>query len=1041
MLEKTKKNDKKSMVTNSNKFKKNAQKVTGVLYLQNTLGNKQVKNMLDEKNDQENKSKNKLLDILQNWSYKDVLLDKEFELNDYAKVTDIKTTTEKSEDGASAQVKGNLELLIDSTTTTGEVSLSFDSNNGVEVSLDNVQAKTKVYGSDVTMDNLTYDEGAILIEKTTMDIKDIKSIIEIGNAKIDPINGFSIGSGTYKSSEDIDVIPDYVQVSDVVFEWGENEFGELPFVRKNYLFASGNIEAKVEKEKGNFDSKGSVYLERDFLTGEWDLDIQDASIQALYLGQKLSINKINYNDGELEAESGELDLAFLNSSVKLGGIKISKEEGISVEDGSYSYKEDIKLIKDHLNLKNVMFEWGKNPLGELPFTGDHYFEGKGELDFTSKKFKGSGKVNVVYDYGEDGFCVIIEDGKVDAEVFGQSLKIDGLEYEDKSLIAKNSVLDIKYLKTKVDLKEVSIDSENGLKIGQGRVELDKELDIIEDTLTLSNPAIDFNQKDDSSVEYTDISGNISFKKSKISADAKEVGIRLKKHEMEGRLKEFDLQAYMFNLKIENALIKKNLFKVDSASARIGSEKDLKDKKTITDIIPGVDLGVLEFVGDSLPSIKAENITINKADGFKIEKITPEMPVVKFNHYGIDAQLDVVNKKGSIKGEYSFPPDNMPGWPFKLEAFYPVIPGIMEVYAYLSSFGKMKVSLGASMKREKGENQPWEIDGNANFNGNLGVSVGGGGRVGSKAIVALGAEIYADASVNLNTDGGLSGAFVYDSNLKKYKKHKDVEAKYDLSAILKSSVGAKVKAEALMFFDKEIIDYKFKEWTLGEFNMAGKVSKGASGKYRHKITKKAGFIGKPKGPSVEYTLKKGEEAENLLKTTSLEIENSGLARKEMIDNISIAYKDSLNIAMDKIEHEKKRLDYYNTKKSGVDKKSTPHLKKHEERLKKIQSSKKGIQRKTWYGGTKIIDEDYTKAKISKYQSQIEKAEAPISKHEQRIEDLRNLIIRSATVLSDVEKAIADIKALEKGQNVGVIEKTENENEKIKAATQKLSESSD
>lgn len=987
----------------------------------------------------------------------------DIKFNDKIKITNISQTTTQKEDDASYRESeavstvytGTVEVEMDKVTTSGEVTITNDATTGYSFSAKDLKIKAKFKDSDFEMKNINLDttKGTLIAEESTLNLNKLNSKFLIKESGITD-GGLSFGSVDYSYSKEINIIPDYLKVSDLNVSFGKkdkdptkDEYGVTDYsatvsdVKDSYFNVSGKVNLNLEGTN-NFKSDVNAKIEKNLTQDTMSVEIEKGNFETTLFGQDFKIEDLAYSGGEFETDKVTMDLKFLKSKVELGSIRINNEEGFVIDEGSFTQTDPFYIVKDHLSIKDFKLEWGSEP-GVLPFMREDYFRGEGTLDATSEKFKSSGTFKVTkVDPEENAGSSLkfsIDNGNLEADISGQILKLESVSYEDSTLKSSKASLDLKALDTMVEVSDTEISSAGGITIGGGKVTINKEKELIKDFLKMKSFTFETG-KDLLQERYFGISSDLEFTNDKVKGSIDEAALKLSSSRFEASIKKLNLKTPIFGMEVNNAKLDQDGFYAVNASVELGNKiSDKKEQEKLQDFIPGIDFSIFEYVG-AMPRFKAEHIRYSSTEGFSVGRFTPEMPIIKFNKFGIDAELDIVKRTGHIKGQYEFP-KNMPGWPFNIEARYPVLPGL-EVYAGFGAFGGLKVGLGAEVQREEGVDSPWEFTGNANFHGDLGVKVAGGVTVGSKFIAGLSGELYADAVSTFDANGTLKGSFLHDKKTSSFKFQDNPTAMYDLSAVLKSSVGAKLKVQALYFFEKEIVDYKFKEWTLGEFLMTGSVAKNDQGKYVHD-NKKSGFVGKPKGPSVEYSIKKGEEAEELLRQAALEIDGSGVARKEVIEDVESAYMETIKVAVQRVDHENKRLGHYKFKHMEVSKKIQPALEKHEKRLAQIDKTGKDYTEtsKGFFGNkTKTRTKEHEEKRLNKYKSKLDPINESIEKHERRIRDLINLINKSAEIAVDVNKAISDLKALEKGNNLGVIEKTEDQDSKVQDGIKKVNESS-
>lgn len=983
----------------------------------------------------------------------------DIQFNDKIKITNIKeNTTQKVDDTSYREsevvnqvLSGTVEVEMDNITTSGEVSITNNSTDGYSFNSKNLKIKAKFKDSTFEMKNINLDKGNLIAEESTLNLTNLNSKFLIKESGISN-TGLSFGSVDYSYLNEINIIPNYLKVSDLNISFGKknkdpkkDEYGITDYsatvsdIKDSYFNAFGKVNLNLEGS--NFKSDVNAKIEKNITQNTTNIEIEKGNFETKLLGQDFKIEDLAYSNKEFETDKITIDLKFLKTKIALSSIRINDDEGFVIDDGSFLQTESFDIIKNHLSVKDLLLKWGSQP-GILPFMREDYFEGEGSLDASSDKFKSNATFKLTkVDPEEDKGSFLkfsIDNGNLQADISGQILKLENISYEDSTLKSSKASLDLKALDTVVEVSDTEISSSGAISIGGGKITINKEKELIKNFLKMNSFTFE-TDKDVLQERYFGISSNLEFINDKVKGDIDQASLKLSSSKFEASIKKLDLKTPIFKMEVSNATLNQDGFYAVNASVELGDKiSDKKEQEKLQDFIPGIDFSIFEYVG-AIPRFKAENIRYSSSEGFSVGRFTPQMPIIKFNRFGIDAQLDLVKRTGHINGEYEFP-KNMGIWPFNIGFNYPVLPGL-EFGVGFKAFGGLKVGLGADVKRDDGINKPWEFTGNANFHGDLGVEVNGGVTVGSKLLAGLSGELYANAVSAFDFNGLLKGSFIHDTKNSNFKFQDSPSAMYDLSAVLKSSVGARLKVQALYFFEKTIVDYKFKEWTIGEFLMAGAVSKDNDGKYNHtKHTSIDSIFKRTKdGPPVETNIIEGEKAEKLLREAAKEIKGSADARTDIIKEVEDAYKDTIIVATSEIDFANEEINKLLFQKRQIQDKIQLELNhdKHQKRLNKMDMSGDDYIKIKGFFRDKKRTREYEKEQLNKlstklsnkYKSKLDPINLTIDKYEQRTQGLMNLTKNSFVIYDDVKKAISDLKGLEKGKNLDVIEKTEDETKKV------------
>src|SRR5690606_8314286 len=146
--------------------------------------------------------------------------------------------------------------------------------------------------------------------------------------------------------------------------------------------------------------------------------------------------------------------------------------------------------------------------------------------------------------------------------------------------------------------------------------------------------------------------------------------------------------------------------------------------------------------------------------FHVDSVEPVLSKIGAKLFGVGAELDLANRKGTIEGEISYaPPIPEVGFEFH------IVPGLAAFVSLAPS-----VSLGASVHGLVAMPQPdtFQIGGSAGASAELTVTARAGAQVGSQLAAALGAGIFAEGSLKVAAKAGAEGTLLLDRQAKRLR---------------------------------------------------------------------------------------------------------------------------------------------------------------------------------------------------------------------------------------------------------------------------------
>jgi uncharacterized protein DUF4157 len=269
--------------------------------------------------------------------------------------------------------------------------------------------------------------------------------------------------------------------------------------------------------------------------------------------------------------------------------------------------------------------------------------------------------------------------------------------------------------------------------------------------------------------------------------------------------------------------------------------------------------------------------------FHVDAVEPVLSKIGAKAFGVAAELDLENKRGTVDGEISYEPA-LPSLDFEVH----FLPGLA---AFVSLAPGVK--LGASVHGHVGmpRADAFELGGTVGANAQLKVTATAGAQVGSQLVAALRAGIFAEGSLTVAADAGILGTFVLDRQARRLrasdKPSERPRIKYAADAAVKASVGVVVSGHAFLFFKKDLWGYTFKEWEFGKYHVEGEVHSAADGA-PELATPRGQFVeGHPNQPAIAQ--EKLEDARRYLREKGLEIQGSAEERRKILEEIVTRYK--------------------------------------------------------------------------------------------------------------------------------------------------------
>jgi hypothetical protein len=355
-------------------------------------------------------------------------------------------------------------------------------------------------------------------------------------------------------------------------------------------------------------------------------------------------------------------------------------------------------------------------------------------------------------------------------------------------------------------------------------------------------------------------------------------LTLSKEEIAGTLKELKINTAMFEVLVKNAEFNKERIGAEEAGI---SFKSREEGNGYSSMLPSFDTGLLDFIKPDI-ALKAKDAYFNKGKGFSIGSVSPSINAFTINLFGVEATVNPEEQSITIKSSFTFPGTVPPAWPFSMNVPFPIFIGVSGNFG-IELGGGVTLHFDAKAKRDKGKNKPYIFEAHPGIKGDLFLKISAGVELGARLAIALQANLYAQAGLNISTTADLTGALLYSDS--KLEQSDPLKMLYELKSAITAEVGGEIRVKAFLFYDKQLTKVKFKDWTLGEWTKSGQFGSLPDGK-RSEDTKEGGFGNAITEPTMSHEILEGEKAEKLLLSANERIIGSGAKRKELISSLTI-----------------------------------------------------------------------------------------------------------------------------------------------------------
>lgn len=275
---------------------------------------------------------------------------------------------------------------------------------------------------------------------------------------------------------------------------------------------------------------------------------------------------------------------------------------------------------------------------------------------------------------------------------------------------------------------------------------------------------------------------------------------------------------------------------------------------IGSLIPGFDMNWISIGGiDALVvDVGASDIRLD-SDGLKVGDVHKRIAKFRANLLGLTAAFDGDVGTGTLSGDFTYRPP-IPS----IELHYPIVPGVNGGFGLSAGF-EIGANFNATLariaaSRDQPHITPWQLGATAGVSARGSVEINAGLSLGIPMVASVHGELFARAVAALAAKAGVRGTLLVDESDNSAKPSAAEEHRprvsYDLSAMLSAELGAQVRGKALFVFEAKLWQYKFTEWTLGNYRLAGDIVSDEAGKLRVVPTHQGFADDKPNPPTIE-----------------------------------------------------------------------------------------------------------------------------------------------------------------------------------------------
>ena len=411
--------------------------------------------------------------------------------------------------------------------------------------------------------------------------------------------------------------------------------------------------------------------------------------------------------------------------------------------------------------------------------------------------------------------------------------------------------------------DLTLDTAGKFKSGRAKVSSSDSFQVIPEYMSIVNPSGEVQVKEDASPEFeisTDV--NLENLPGGVHANVSQAKVFYHDKALGGEIASADVTIPIgphttMTLAMTQAKFTKE--RIEAKNAFMDLEHD-SSKALNEEAIVGSSLFTESNILSSIFDLKQlsvhQGLSSLKYEGgkFTYEK-DPDNGLKKLRArvLGLDAYYDVDKNKGSIEGEWS-QKASIP----VVDIDIPLVAGVAGGSIGLKGGFEVGAGVGLDITQNKPkENETlYDVEGKVKAHAKAFVRVEGGAFFGIPYLAKLQGGLHGEVDGSIFGDVSISGGLKYTKGKEDHafgsfglNPAKPIEGKFNLGGKISANVGASVKAKAL-FFEKQIASITLGEWTLGEYNLMGSVTKDETGRgYRVQIDHgKSGFKKTEKEPS-------------------------------------------------------------------------------------------------------------------------------------------------------------------------------------------------
>ena len=303
---------------------------------------------------------------------------------------------------------------------------------------------------------------------------------------------------------------------------------------------------------------------------------------------------------------------------------------------------------------------------------------------------------------------------------------------------------------------------------------------------------------------------------------------------------------------------------------------------LSKLVPGLNLDWIAHSGleTLVVDLSASDVSLD-SEGLSIGELKKELSKFKASVFGVGAEFDGKKRSGAVKGKFEHKVQ-----PVRMAVAFPIVPGIHAGLSFATELG-VDADLNLAAQRAEADPgtphlHPWKLNGLAGIGAHAGLELAAEIGLGVPMLAELNGGLFARASVAVRAEAKAAGTVLWNDDAHRIqlpeaaKDKPSAEVAFKVSP--KAELGAQVRAS--LFFnmiDKQLWSYRFLEWQMGDWQLAGKLEATEEGGYEFTQTK-MGFDGKdglPKTkPVVEQQRVRADELITETKTKGKKLTDEG-----------------------------------------------------------------------------------------------------------------------------------------------------------------------